>query len=132
MFVRHRTKDGKVMFISQMSDSHLESTIMMFLNSIREYKNKLIAEDIKTSPMQSVLYDVDPKRVQKQAKHGIKVATDKLYPYLAEACLRGMDFSKELQDVYERDGTEKTQFIEPSAYDVPQVEYQVEPFDVDY
>jgi hypothetical protein len=124
MFERHITKEGKELFISQMSDSHLESTIMMYINKIREAKNNLIAEDIRVSPMQTILYGVDPKALQKRARHTIRAVSTKLYPYLAEACLRGMDFSKELQDVYERDGTEHTQFILPAEHH--QITYEVE------
>lgn len=101
----HTTREGASTFISQMEDDHLKNTITMYLSKISQLKGALEAK-VNVSPFKAALYEVDVQVVSETAKKHISAHANKLYPYLAEAMLRGFDFSKELRVVFERDGQE--------------------------
>ena len=106
MYKVHRTKEGKNMFISQMDDSHLTNTIKFILRKIKICKDALGLE-IKATKLQSALYRIDEKELASQAKEEITEICETMYPYLAEAMLRGISFTTELQDLLERKVAEK-------------------------
>jgi len=85
-----------------MDDSHLENTIRMFLRKINDAKT-MLDRSVKIDSFSSALYRISPEEVSNQARQSIVNMTEFLYPYLAEAMLRGIDFKEELQKVYGRD-----------------------------
>jgi len=101
----HKTKEGERLFISQMTDEHLLATINMYLTKIAGYKDAL-ASKISISPFKAALYEVNVEQFAETAKARISSTANGLYPYLAEAMLRKMDFSDKLREVFERDRQE--------------------------
>ncbi len=110
----HRTKEGEKMFISQMEDSHLQATINLFIKKIKDLKDALSMK-VNVSPFKSALYAIDSTEIAENAKQRISTATSLLYPYLAEAMLRGMDYTVELQELFERTGKEDRFSIEDGS-----------------
>ncbi len=107
----HTTKEKEKMFVSQMEDAHLRATINLYLNRIRTLKDALSMK-VTVSPFKSALYGIDMNDLSEQAKEKISDSANLLYPYLAEAMLRGMDFKVELQEIFERTGAEAKFFID--------------------
>lgn len=105
MYNMHRTKSGETMFISMMEDDHLQNTINMYVNKIRSQK-ELLGAKVNISPMKMAMYGVDTARLVEAAKKSIKACCTKLYPYLAEAMLRGFDYKVQLQEIFERTSAE--------------------------
>ena len=101
----HKTKAGDSMMISQMEDDHLSNHIKLLLRKIDSAKNALDA-NMKISKFQSAMYGVNNESLEKKASKVIKDMAEKLYPYLAEAMLRGISFTKELQKTFERSTAE--------------------------
>lgn len=101
----HKTKEGEKLFISQMADSHLTNTINMLIRKIEGYKGALEAK-VNVSPFKAALYEVDVEQFSETAKKRISSTANGLYPYLAEAMLRGIDFKADLQRIFEREGQE--------------------------
>ena len=106
MFKRHKTKDGDEMFISQMEDSHLTNTINYYLRKVREAKDSL-TKSVAIDPFKGALYGIEPEAVRNMAMTAVVNLTAKLYPYLSEAMLRGIDFKEQLQEIYGRTGQEQ-------------------------
>ena len=106
MYARHVTKDGKQMFISQMDDDHLKNTINLMFANIRNAKSLLSAK-VSLSNFQGALYGMSKEKISKKTAKLIKNQTRKLAHYLAEAMLRGMNYTKELQELFERTGSDK-------------------------
>ena len=96
--MKHKTKDGDSMFISEMSEQHLNHTISMHLRNIEE-NYQLLTWDKKVT-INSLLYerDIDFDEVKRRVKQ-----IDTILPfYIMEASIRWIDFSEQLQKVYWR------------------------------
>lgn len=91
---KHTTKNGEVMFISQMTTTHLIATVNELLRTFREAK--------KHNSMDNVLYVISAKEVRDKEKGILNGSVDKLAPYLMECMLRGISFTKDLQELYVR------------------------------
>lgn len=105
MYKLHSTKSGESMFISMMEDEHLQNTIMLYINKIRGQKD-LLGAKVNISPMKMAMYGIDTQTLVDTAKRTIQGTCTKLYPYLAEAMLRGFDYKAQLQEIFERTGAE--------------------------
>ena len=101
----HTTKDGSKMLICQMDDSHLKNTINYMIREINKQKANLSAS-VEITPLKSALYGIKKEDVSGRAHRAIPKMVELMFPYLAEAMLRGMDFSKDLQEMLERSGQE--------------------------
>lgn len=106
MIGKHTTIDGKTMLIAQMKDSHLENTIELYLKKIEGAKDILEAK-VSVSKFRGSLYGFDDNTLAMKAKKQIRALTGKLLPYLAEAMLRGINFTEDLQRVFERKNPEE-------------------------
>lgn len=107
----HTTKSGETLMIAQMDDSHLTNHIKLLLRHIEQAKGALGA-NMKVSKFQSAMYGVNQESLEKKAAKKIKGIADQLYPYLAEAMLRGINFTTELQKIFERTGKEERITVE--------------------
>lgn len=105
MYTLHNTRDGQQLFISMMEDDHLKNTITLYLGKLKGYKELLDAK-INISPIKMAMYGIDTQNMVSQAKTKIKSCCTRLYPYLAEAMLRGIDYKTQLQEIFERTGAE--------------------------
>ena len=105
MLELHRTNGGQEIVVSSMEDSHLINTVNMHLKKIDDAKQMLSAN--VGNSFQAVLYDVDYAKIMRKAKKQIQACTAKLYPYLAECMLRGINLTAELQKTFERSEKDK-------------------------
>lgn len=121
----HKTKEGDRLFISQMDDTHLVNTISLIMKRICKCKNALSSK-ISISSFKAALYKVDTNSLVESAKERIAEETNILYPYISEAMLRGMSFTKELQELFERTGQEVRFGIEADSDDDFLLEYEEE------
>ena len=112
MLKTHTTKSGVAMRICQMEDSHLDNTIKMIVRKIEEAK-LLVRSNINADSFTEALYEVDIEAISNRAKEVIPEMTEILYPYLAEAMLRGKDYSLLLQEAFERDSREGREIPAP-------------------
>lgn len=103
MKLKHTTKDGTVMFIAEMEDDHLKNTILMITNTLRAAKLAL-GGNVGLSKFNKAMFGIDDVTNEAKAKSLIQSCYDKVCPYVFEAALRGLDISKQLQDVFEREG----------------------------
>lgn len=56
----HRTKEGKVLFVSEMDDAHLENTIKYILRKVLKIRVFLNSGRLKgPSVFKAALYDID-------------------------------------------------------------------------
>lgn len=105
MFEIHTTREGKQMFISQMEDEHIKNTINLYIKKLEMLKGLTVKVDLPK--FKKALYNIaDDEDIQAEAMDKLKDVAKALYPYLAEAMLRGIDFKTELQKVFEREGKE--------------------------
>ena len=89
------------MFISEMDDNHLQNFINLQLKAIVTIKNKL--RGVTTiDPFKKALYQNFEFEDEESLTEMLTRICDLLEPYLAELALRGLDMSKELQEVFER------------------------------
>ena len=88
MLELHRTREGNTKLIAQMDDSHLKHTIKLHLGNMA--KAKAMADNTALDEYQRVLYGL-PKVDMAEAAEVNRQIIQKLYPYLAEALLRGME-----------------------------------------
>lgn len=125
MLELHKTNAGEQMFISQMDNEHLQNTINCYFIKIEQAKS-LLNTSVSVDKLKSALYEIDNKQIAKQASRLIKRITEKLYPYLAEAMLRGISYTERMQKVYERKIAEPKfdikllEFNPPDEYDDPE------------
>jgi hypothetical protein len=100
MLEMHVTKEGDRMLIAQMTDEHLVNFINLVL------KQAKVAQGAKTDELTDyhrILYNL-PVVDERSIAEVTREALQKLYPYLAEAYLRGIDTPRELlQEVMGRD-----------------------------
>lgn len=95
MLEEHRTKDGNVMLIAEMTDSHLKNTIKLFIRKMMEVRHACATQP-ELGPMERAMYGIseaDPT----EGGRLLRVITQKLYPYLAELFLRGIDEDSEIR-----------------------------------
>ena len=122
----HKTRAGEQFFVSQMEDEHLRNTIELYLGQLKQLKGALEAK-VTLNPFKSALYNVDVGAISEKAKGLINGVANKLYPYLAEAMLRGIDYKTELQTTFERTGAEEKFIIDTGnrtlSYDVSTSNY---------
>lgn len=88
MLETHVTSDGRSVLIAQMNDDHLRNMIRLILKAVREIRAKSEGNDL--NPYHAALYgirNIDPQEAARINREAIR----KLYPYLAEAFLRGLD-----------------------------------------
>jgi hypothetical protein len=114
MNIKHITKDGKEMFITQMEDDYLKEIIQLYFDRMRKAKKALDVK-IKANKLKMALYSIDESSVAERAKGTLLKFTHEIMPYIFEACLRGMQFTKDLQELYERTG--KEDLIELEMFD---------------
>jgi hypothetical protein len=106
----HITKDGAAMLIAQMTDSHLCNMIHLVIHKAREVK-AMADRASGFDAYHQQLYGI--KQVsQEDAAKATRMALQKLYPYLAEAYLRGLEGPR--QELVEFLGREK-----PLSNDIP-------------
>lgn len=108
----HHPKNGSPIMISEMSDEHLKNTIQMYLNQLTELKQLLTQEPISRFKKAVYRTAYAPLNLQ-EVEHSINYKIEFLHPYLSEAMLRGIYFTIELQQVFERTGAD----ILPRAFD---------------
>lgn len=97
--MEHRTKDGSVMLIAEMETEHLQNTIWMIIKNIETYYSLLntkVENDINDIVYWRRSYS------HKELKHFIKTSSERLVYYIFEAQIRWIDYSSELQRVYNR------------------------------
>jgi hypothetical protein len=105
MLRMHRCNDGRKMFVSQMEDDHLKKTIELHFRKLENLK-KAVTAKVNITPFKASLYGVDTAALHEMAQGKIKHQANALYPYLAEAMLRGFDYKEQLQTIFERTGKE--------------------------
>jgi len=101
MIEKHKTKDGKLLLVSQMDDNHLKNTIGLVCRAIEKAIEGLEV-DTEVSKKQAALYGINRDHIRTHCSNALPVLTQKLYPYAAEAALRGIDISERLQKAFGR------------------------------
>lgn len=104
----HKTREGQEMFISQMTDAHLDAIIKLYLKKLNEAKS-LLVKGQTVDKFKSAIYNVDTKINEKALKSIIHVHSEGLCYYITEAMLRGKSYTTELQEYYDRIGQEDFQ-----------------------
>ena len=97
----HVTKDGRKMLIAEMDDNHLENTIKYVLRQIAMAK-ALLDGNIKQSKFDNAIYGKYKQFDEEDLSDLLRNRTQIIQFYLGEAMLRGMSFTNELQEVFER------------------------------
>jgi hypothetical protein len=95
--MNHITKEGVVMNIAEMEDTHLVNTISMIIRTLGQAKN--VIETPKTKAFESVLYD--EKLDTKKAERIIKSHEIKLGVYILEANVRTLDITVPMKEYRE-------------------------------
>jgi glutamine cyclotransferase len=67
---------------------------------------------VKIGKLKSSLYGINEKYVSEKASEMVRNNVLMLYPYLAEAMLRGFSYTEELRQIFQRTGKEETFDIE--------------------
>lgn len=88
MLEKHTTKDHETMLIAEMTDEHLTNMIQLIIKDLI-LPAKSIQED-EYDDFQRALYNL-PKVDRRDAGKAVRKAIQKLYPYLSEAYLRGLE-----------------------------------------
>lgn len=117
MNIKHTTRDGQSMFISEMEDSHLSHTIRLILRKINEAKAILYNTRTDENKLKSAIYKI-PKVKEEDVMSFIQKYTVMLSPYIMESTLRGISFTEELQSTFERTGKDTVtsqQFLLPDS-----------------
>lgn len=89
MYHYHTTKEGERMLICEMSNEHLQRTIMMFLNKLSEVVDAAKANS-EIDEFNRVLLD-RPNITMEKAANATKDMANILAPYVMEATLRGIE-----------------------------------------
>lgn len=89
MLEHHQARDGRVLLIAQMDDSHLQNTIKLYLRRLNEARS-LAQVQFNDDPFERALYGVKEIKPE-QAGEVAAIIIRKMYPYLAELTLRGGD-----------------------------------------
>lgn len=105
MFQKHKTKDGRKMLICEMTNRHLSNTISMLLTQLRQVNDALDGNaKFNATPSQIAMRGVRKASLDfDELAKMQRIIVDKLYPYLAEAFLRGMfELIEEVQAAFGR------------------------------
>jgi len=90
MLIKHQTANGDVLLVSEMSDEHLANTLRQQARGLRTLyalaQNRAVA-----SPYLRKLYGFQEMN-EETAASLIREAISRMYPYLAEAWFRGLQF----------------------------------------
>ncbi len=89
MYDIHTTREGKQMMISQMEDRHLLNLIKLELNQITLMLDASSSK-LQLTPAQQILYNLQSDEIAKRAREEVPRKVRHLYPYIAEAMLRGL------------------------------------------
>lgn len=93
MLERHTTRDGNELLIAEMGDEHLVNFVNMLLNRASSVKNQSLT--IPQNNYTRKLYGLR-EVTEEQAAMEVREIVRKLYPYLAELYLRGIDTPRAL------------------------------------
>lgn len=85
MFETHRDSTGNEILIAAMDDQHLQNTVKLKCRQIAQALGSVVQI---SDPAKAALYGVKAKSPEEAGEAARKVAV-RLYPYLAEALLRG-------------------------------------------
>jgi hypothetical protein len=88
MLEKHTQRDGKTLLIAQMDDDHLNNMIQLVLRKIEEVQS--LREPAQVDPYEQRLYGLKTITPE-DAADAVRELIQKLYPYLAEAYLRGLE-----------------------------------------
>lgn len=113
----HQTEDGRLMFISQMTDDHLCNLIRRQLRIVKELTALISKEPMSQTRREllSSLYNIDSNADRKDAKERLPKVVRGLYAYIAEAMLRGLsDITTDMQVAFGRT-TKEDDFIKVPA-----------------
>ncbi len=96
----HETKNGQIIMIAKMEDSHLKNTVKLHIKTIKDAKELLSGStEIK---IQQALYDQASLNIEKKLLQSISKSRESLPVYLMECMIRGIDFKEELRDIFDR------------------------------
>lgn len=95
----HKTFEGDEMYIAEMDDSHLKNTIDLHILNFKKAAKALNKKD--TNTINGILYKNVGMTAEK-AKWHINDISEKLPAYIMEAVIRGIDYSKQLQEIFGR------------------------------
>lgn len=99
---KHTTEDGRSIFVSEMPDQHLKNTVNVLINNAQAMK-ALIKGGAGPETITEIIHGVSRKQQIGVAREKVKSIYVNLAPYIMECMIRGIDFSKELADAFERD-----------------------------
>lgn len=119
MLESHQPKDGEPLPIAYMSNQHLRNYLAYELRII---EGKIAALSQANDPFTLALYGRDATANPEKTGKQVRAAIQRLYPYLAEAFLRGgfEDIRERLQGIMRREGSLAPQDVLPApAIDLP-------------
>lgn len=91
MFGTHKTREGHVMLIAAMEDSHLINFLRMLFSKVGEVKAAMaLIDESASTRFANRLYGLKPISPEDGAD-AIRELLEKAQPYLVEAYLRGLD-----------------------------------------
>lgn len=99
MLQKHVTREGKTMLIAQMDDKHLHNYLKLMLGKVNGVQSIRQGEEI--TDYHRKLYDL-PKVDDESVADMVREALTRLYPYIAEAFLRGGDQFNDIRDLLQQ------------------------------
>lgn len=111
------------MLVANMTNEHLENTIKLFIKRIKQAIHIINWTPEKLRP-EYLVANVSTRDIQKQARDVLRISLENLPKYIFEATVRGISFSKELQDALDR--TEKIEDIFKPIDEVEALWYEPE------
>jgi hypothetical protein len=96
----HQTSDGKIILIANLEDSHLKNIVNLHIIRIKQAKE--ILSQGATFKIQEALLNHSSSNLEAKMLKQIKVAAAALPAYIMECAIRGIDYSKELQNAFDR------------------------------
>lgn len=100
--INHRTADGDIKALCEMSDNHLENTVNVLLNTAEVCK-RVVESGVNKETITEIIHGVSRKQQVAQAREKIKAIYQRLPPYIMEASIRGIDFGERLREVFSRE-----------------------------
>lgn len=99
----HKTKDGQIIYISEMEDSHLINTIKLKIRQINQLKS--IVNGQSENSIKAAIYGLNYQLSKEKAKESLYEMIGSLGCYVAETVVRGNSdtIRKLLTDALERD-----------------------------
>lgn len=106
----HTDAAGRTMLVAEMSDEHLLNNIKLLLRRIKECSTYIDALDAGETPKVTALHraaygDLYNPNNKERAKQLLNSSLSSLPKYVMEGCLRGLSFTAELQETFERKTT---------------------------